>query len=290
MSKKRKLICVVASAALALSLTLVGCGGGGGSTDTNSTSDTSNSATNGTTADFTTVTPGVLTVGSDCDYPPFIQMNGAQPEGFEYDLMTAVADQLGLKLQYLPPQNFDTLLASVASGVQLDLGVSSFTITDDRKQLVDFSIPYFDSNQACVTMTNSSYTSAMDLNGLTVGAQSGTTGADWVRENLTDPGTVLKEFNSTSEVMAALVAGDLQGAFYDEPVAAEFVKTNYTNTHIVESIPTGEQYGIAVSKDNPGLLKALNDALVTLKQNGTFDQIFLKYFSDLTPPSIKPVS
>jgi len=255
---------------LSMSLALVGCNGGGGG---------------GGTGEMTTVTAGVLTVGSDCDYPPFIEMQGDKPIGFEPEMLQAIADEIGLELLYLPPQNFDTILASVASGNKMDIGVSSFTINDERKQLVDFSTSYFDSNQAAVSLKTSNYKSAMDFDGLVVGAQSGTTGADWVRENL-GPGTTLKEFNQASELMASLSAGDIQGAFFDEPAAAQYVATSYTNAHIVEAIPTGEQYGIAVSKDNPGLLKAINDAMVTIKKNGTFDEIFLRYFPDLTPPSL----
>jgi len=274
MSKRKKQLSVFASVMLAvvlsMSLALAGCNGGGPAR---------------TDAEMINVTPGVLTVGSDCDYPPFVQMQGDKPVGFEPEMMQAIADEIGLTLEYLPPQNFDTLLAAVAAGTKMDVGVSSFTIDDTRKKLVDFSIPYFDSNQAAVALINSDYKSAKDFEGLTVGAQSGTTGADWVRENL-GPNTTLKEFNVASELMASLAAGDIQGAFFDEPAAAQYVATSYTNAHVVEIIPTGEQYGIAVAKDNPGLLQAINDAMITIKKNGTFDKIFLKYFPDLTPPRL----
>lgn len=283
MSRSKKIISLIASMVLAMSLVLVGCGGGG----TGSSGSTDSGSANSGTSDggYTTVTAGALTVGSDCDYPPFIEMDGEKVLGYEKDLMDAIAEEMGLECVFLAPQNFDSIIAAVASNAKMDVGVSSFTITDERMELVDFSTPYFDSNQAVVTLTDSAYTNAQDLDGLTVGAQSGTTGADWVRENL-GAGTTLKEYNQASEMMAALVAGDIQGAFYDEPAAAEWVSTLYTNTHIVESIATGEQYGIAVSKDNPELLEAINEAMVKIKENGTFDKIFLKYFPNLTPPSL----
>ncbi|MCL2807609.1 MAG: transporter substrate-binding domain-containing protein [Coriobacteriia bacterium] len=264
MSKKRSLVGLAICLMMAISLSLVGCGGSSGGL---------------------TITPGVLTVGSDCDYPPFIEMQGGQPSGFEYDLLAAIADEMGLELVYLEPQNFDTLLASVAAGTRMDVGVSSFTITDERKQLVNFTIPYFDSNQAVVTMIDSSYTNAMDLDGETVGAQSGTTGADWVRENL-GPDTELKEFNGASELMASLVAGGVEGAFYDEPTAAFFVANTYTNSHIVQSIPTGEQYGIAVAQNNTELLNTMNEAMIAIKKNGVFDEIFSRHFPGVSPPSL----
>jgi ABC-type amino acid transport substrate-binding protein len=130
------------------------------------------------------VTPGVLTVGSDCDYPPFIEMDGDTPAGFEYELMQAVGEKLGLEVVYLTPQNFDTIIPSVAAATKMDIGVSSFTINDERLKIVDFCIPYCDSNQAVVALKSKGYNSAEDLRGKRVAAQSGTTGADWVRENL----------------------------------------------------------------------------------------------------------
>ncbi len=190
---------------------------------------------------------------------------------------------MGLQAQYLPPQNFDSLIASVAAATKMDIGVSSFTITDERKELVDFCDPYFDSNQAAVAMKGAGYTSAMDFDGMTVGAQSGTTGADWVRENL--PNATLKEFNQTSEGLASLVAGDIKCLYFDEPVAVEQVKTTYTDCEIIEVIPTGEQYGFAVSKDNAKLKDAVNKALRTLIDNGTYKEIFAKYFE--FEPTIK---
>jgi ABC-type amino acid transport substrate-binding protein len=130
------------------------------------------------------ITPGVLTVGSDCDYPPFIAMEGETPVGFEYELMQAVGTKMGLEVVYLTPQNFDSIIASVAAATKMDVGVSSFTINDARLELVDFCISYCDSNQAVVALQSKGYTSAEDLRSKKVGAQSGTTGADWVRENL----------------------------------------------------------------------------------------------------------
>ncbi|MDR1775397.1 MAG: ABC transporter substrate-binding protein [Actinomycetes bacterium] len=237
---------------------------------------TTNEEVEATTPTYTTIEAGVLTIGSDCDYPPFIQLDGEQPAGFEFDLMTAIGEEMGLTIKYLSPQNFDSILASVDQGTKMDIGVSSFTITPERQELVDFCDPYFDSNQACVAMKDAGYTKAADLDGKKVGAQSGTTGADWVKENL--PNAELVEYTQTSEALAALQAGKIEAAFFDEPVAAEQVATTYTDAAIIEAIPTGEQYGFAVSKNNTGLRDAVNQALQTVKDNGKYKEIFAKYF------------
>jgi len=227
-------------------------------------------------AEMVLIEPGVLIAGSDCDYPPFIFMEGEQVAGFEYDLLEAMCAEMGLTLRFLPPQNFDTILAAVDQGTKMDIGASSFTITPEREKLVDFSNPYFDSNQACVAMKSGNFTSAMEFDGKTVGSQSGTTGSDWVKENL--PNSTLVEYTSASEAMAALQAGKIEAAFIDEPVAAEQVAKTYTDAVVVEAIPTGEQYGFAIAKSNPGLLDAINKALQTVVDNGTYKEIFANYF------------
>lgn len=288
MLKRKSVLGIVLSLMLLLSLELVACE----NDDTNTDLSRAGSETANSTAikpEIKTVTPGVITVGSSCDYPPFIEMKGDKAVGYEQELLEAIAKEMGYELEYLPPMTFDSILAALASNSKMDVGCSSFTINEERKELVYFTTPYFDSNQAVVALVDSPYASAMDFNGKTVGAQSGTTGAEWVKENLKDEGTLLKEYSQAPELMAALVAGDIEGAFYDKHAAVEWLNTLYTNAHIVESIPTDEHYGIAVSKDNPELLQALNKAMKTIKEKGVFDEIFTQYFPDLTPPSLGAV-
>jgi len=272
MSVSKKLVVVIMALVLAMSMALFGCTGGGkgGTTTGGATSD-----------EIKLVKEGTLTVGSDCDYPPFILLEGDKPVGFEYDLMEAIAADMGLTLEYLPPQNFDTLLTSVAGGVKMDIAVSSLTITPERAQTVDFCTPYFDSNQACVVKGDSSYASAKDLEGKVVGAQAGTTGEAWANEHLA--GITMKPFNQTSEGLLALQAGEIEALFFDAPIAEYHIATNYPTMRIAEVIPTGEQYGFAVNKDNPALLAQINTSLNNLVADGTYEKIFKKYFPNLEP-------
>ncbi|MCL1847781.1 MAG: basic amino acid ABC transporter substrate-binding protein [Coriobacteriia bacterium] len=258
MSKFKKLVAVTAVLVLALSMALVGCSGG-----------------------KKLIKDGVLVVGSDCDYPPFIILDGDKPVGFEMDLMQAIADDLGYELEYLPPQNFDTLLTTLAGGAKMDIAVSSLTITEDRAKSVDFCKPYFDSNQACVVRGDSPYTKAKDLEGKVVGAQSGTTGEAWANEHL--EGITMKPFNQTSEGLMALQAGEIEALFFDAPIAEYHLATNYPTMKIAEVIPTGEQYGFAVRKGNKDLLEEINASLDRLIADGTYEKIFKKYFPNLEP-------
>lgn len=220
---------------------------------------------------------GKLYVGSDCDYPPFIWLEEGKPVGFEYDLMKAIAEDLGLELVYLEPQNFDSLPTALAGGGKMDLAVSSLTITDERLEVINFCTPYMVSNQAIVTKATSSYTSYADLAELVIGAQAGTTGLDWAIENL--PDATIKEYNQTSDGLAALRAGEIEALIFDEPVAAWQVQFGYTDCKIMEVIATGELYGFAVSKDNPALEAAVNASLKKLIDDGAYAILFEEYFN-----------
>ncbi|MCL2137014.1 MAG: transporter substrate-binding domain-containing protein [Coriobacteriia bacterium] len=275
MSVSKKRVSLAVSVILCLGLFLGACGNNGNGANNNGGEEE-------TTNELGLIEEGKLFIGSDCDYPPFIWIeDGTVATGFERELMEAIADDLELELVYLNPQNFDSLFASIATGGIMDLAVSSITITDVRKELVDFCNPYFVVDQAIVTLETSSYTSYADLEGKIVGAQSGTTGLDWATESI--DGAIIKEFNQTSEGMAALLAGEIDALVYDSPVASWHVNNNYPECHVIQIIPTGEQYGFAVSKDNPALQAAVNDSLGRLIENGTYASLHAKYFDfDIT--------
>jgi polar amino acid transport system substrate-binding protein len=125
--------------------------------------------------------------------------------------------------------------------------------------------------------TGSTFTSEADLAGKKVGCQAGTTGLDWAKENIKDAKIV--EFKTATDALAALQAGNVDAVVNDLPVTAALVKDQSKGLAIVKEIPTGEQYGFGVSKDNPELLKAINDALGTLKDNGEYQKIYDKWFA-----------
>ena len=265
MSLRKGALVVLLCSVLAASLTLVGCARNVGNL----------------------VKPGTLTVGSDCNSPPFISMEGTTLVGFEYELMQAIGKEMGLKVEYLAPQTFDSILVQVAAGVKMDIGVSSIAITSDRKKLVDFCLPYCVVNQAIVTLKADNYSSYHDLESKTVGAQSGSTGEAWALENISD--VTIKTYTQASGALLALLAGDIEAVVLDELVAAHLLaETTYSMCEIIHVAATAEQYGFAVAQDNPALRDAVNKALVKLKQNGTFDTLFRKYFPNVDPPPIKP--
>jgi polar amino acid transport system substrate-binding protein len=280
MPKARKFAELALAAGLVVALVaLAGCGG-----SQSQSSSTSSSTTASTTASaaptYKLVTPGELSVGSDLDYPPMEKLDGTTPVGFDVDLMTAIAKEMGLKVNYLPPQVFKELLASVNAG-KFDVVASSLTINDERKNLIVFTDPYFDSNQSIAMKAGSSYSGPSDFKGKKVGVQAGTTGEQWATENLKPAGATIVPFDGTSQAFAALQAGNVVAVVNDLPVTADLVKDPSKKLAIVKQIPTGEQYGFAVAKNNPGLATAINVALAKVKASGEYKTIYEKWIGPM---------
>ena len=263
----KKMVALVATGALAASLALFGCSSGDQGTTTSSTS--------GNDAGYTLVNDGKLTVAASLDFPPFENLNGDTPEGFEVELMGLLAEEMGLEINYLPSTKFDTIVPLIQTGGKADVGVSGITITDERLDQVDFTDAVCDVNQSITVLKDSGVTDVAQLEGKKVGAQTGTTGYEWAAENIKDVEMV--GFDEMTAVFLALQSGQIDAIAVDLPVANYYVKTAYTDCQVIKEIPTGEQYAIAVSKDSPELTKALNTALKAVRENGKYDELAAKW-------------
>ena len=262
---------------------LAGCGSASSSTGTSSTS-TSASTTSASQDTYTLVKDGQLTIASDLANPPldYTDTSTNEPAGFEVELMQAIGEKLGLTSVYLSPVKFDTIIPTIKQGGTADVGVSNFTITDERKQEIDFTDPYLDSNQGLVTAKTATKTTQDDLNSadVKVAVQAGTTGESWVEENL--PNATLASLDDPVQALTGVQTGRFNAAVADLPVVQYLVNNSFTDCQVSIEIPTGEQYGIVVSKDNPALTSAINDALAQLDQDGTLKDLKTKWFgSDL---------
>ncbi|KXB63919.1 ABC transporter substrate-binding protein [Olsenella sp. DNF00959] len=265
----------LASCGLGLAAGLAGCSAQGGG----SAGGTAGSATE---AGYTLVEPGKLTMISNFYFPPFVSMNAdtGDYEGFDVDLYKAVCEKLGLEPNILPTVQFDTIVPTIKQGGKADVSLGAVTITDKRLQEIDFSDPYLDSNQAIVVKQGSAATTADALNasGTQIAVQSGTTGEAWSRENL--PNATIVPLDDIIQCLTGIQTGLYAASVCDLPVASYEISSAYADLVIPDGgqIPTGEQYGIVVSKDNPKLTQAINDALVELQSDGTQDQIEQKWF------------
>ncbi|MCI9128722.1 MAG: basic amino acid ABC transporter substrate-binding protein [Eggerthellaceae bacterium] len=271
--KLKKLGALLGAGALVCALGLVGCSG------SDASSSSSAPASSGEAADeVVLVNDGKLTVAASLDFPPFENLEGEEAVGFEVDMMKALAEQMGLEAEYLPSTKFDTIIPLISAGGKADVGVSGFTITEDRKKEIDFTDVLIDSNQGVVVNPDSGYTSADDLAGKTIATQSGTTGYDWAVENI--PNANVVPYDEMTAVFSALQSNQADAIVADLPVVQYYVTNAYPEMQIIEEIPTGEQYAIVVSKDNPKLTEELNAALEELKANGKYDEIYAKWFGE----------
>lgn len=258
---------------------LAGCSG----SPATSSSSSQGAPSDASGSSYSLVQPGKLIVASDLANPPFDYVEEskegtAEPLGFEVDLMGELCDRMGLTLEYLPAMKFDAIIPLIKQGGKADVGVSNFTITDERKKEIDFTDPYVDSNQGLVTKADSALTTQDDFNqdGVKVAVQSGTTGASWVEENLPDATEV--DLDDPILALTGVQSGLYDAAVADLPVVSYLCTNSYTDCKVTIEIPTGEQYGIVVSKDNPGLTAALNDALAEVQSDGTMDELETKWF------------
>lgn len=253
---------------------LAGCGNSN-ATSTDSSSDAKSDEKKG----MTLIEDGKLTVVAELGFAPFEYMDEktGEPVGFDVDVINAVAEKMGLTASYLPNQKFDTLVPIIKQGGKADVSIAAITITDERMESVDFSEPYLDSNQAIVVAKGSSETEET-LNDASkqVVCQGGTTGDEWIGENL--PDAVRVPVDDVTAALTGVQTGLYQAMVVDLPVASYMLSQSFSDLQIVKEIPTGEQYGIAVSKDNPELTQAVNKALEDMKSDGTMKEIETKWF------------
>jgi polar amino acid transport system substrate-binding protein len=266
----------MAAASAAVIPALTACG----SSTSSSNSSNSSSNTSDSSDSYTLVEAGKLTVASDLAYPPMesVPDGGGDPVGFEVDMMKEIASRLGLTCEYLAAQKFDTIIATVKEGGKADVGASSFTITDERKEEIDFTDSFMDSNQALVTKIGASDTTEDSLNvaGKKIAVQSGTTGEDWAKENLSN--ATIVPLDDTIQALTGCDTGLYDAVVADLPVMKYECENSYTDLQVSIEIPTGEQYGIVVSKDNPGLTEAINGALSDMQDDGTMDNLETQWF------------
>jgi len=225
-----------------------------------------------------TLTEGKIIVGSDTAFPPFENVDNGETVGFDVDLLKAIGEKLGIDVEF-KTYKFDALITGLQAGTEFDMVASAMTITDERKEKIDFSDPYINSNQSLAVDSASTITKAEDLKkGDKVGVQSGTTGEIWAKKNLAPKGITVTPYDDILAAFGALSAGDIVGVINDAPISQDVVKDPARKAKVVAEIPTGEQYGFAFSKDSVALKDAVNGALAELKSDGTYTEIYKKWF------------
>jgi polar amino acid transport system substrate-binding protein len=224
-----------------------------------------------------TIKEGKLLMGSDTAYPPFENMENNKAVGFDVDIAEAIADQLGLQLEVISTA-WDGIIPGLKSN-KYDIIMSAMTITEDRKKQINFSDPYIDSDQSIAVVTGSPIKSEADLKDKVVGVQLDTTG-QFKAEEIQKAGGLkeIQKFDTILLAFQALEQGKVDAIINDYPVSQYICVTRGNKTAVVAKIKTDEQYGIGINKDNTELLNKVNDALQKVKDDGTYNEVFMKWF------------
>ena len=215
-----------------------------------------------------------LQVATDATWPPFEYVNTDTKaiEGFDIDVMTAVAEKAGLDIEFVNV-GWDPLLAGMAQGTY-DLAISSITITEERKKDFLFSDPYFAAGQMVVVgIGNTTITGSTTLSGV-VGAQIGTTGAFEVEKF---PAATLKTYDDIGLAVQDLMNGQIAAVVCDNPVALGYVGEYPDKVKTVGDVFTDEYYGIAAAKGNEDIVAKINTAIAALEAEGKFDELVKKW-------------
>lgn len=212
----------------------------------------------------------------DSSFAPFEYQNGSgKYEGIDVDLIKAIAEQQGFNIELSNP-GFDAALNAVQAG-QADAVIAGMSITDARKEIFDFSDPYYTSNILLAVKKGSSVKSYEDLNGMTVGAKNGTASYTWLSEHADQYGYSLRAFDEASTMYDSLNSGSIDALMDDEAVLRYAIKQGRKFETPIDGEKSGE-YGFAVNKGaNPELLEMFNNGLAALVKSGKYDKIVNKY-------------
>ena len=221
----------------------------------------------------------VYAVGTDAAYAPFESQNEkGEIVGFDIDVLTAVAKKAGIEVKFVNTP-WEGIFNNLAQGDR-DIIVSAVTITDERKQTMDFSNPYFDAQQLMAVKANSKIAKFDDLKKLKVGVQTGTTGDEVVSKLQGKTNPNIKRFESTPLALKELEAGGVDAVVADNGVVINYVTNNAGSKFktVADKAFAPEQYGLVVKKGNADLQGKLNKGLADIKGDGTYDKIYAKYF------------
>lgn len=263
MARRRTLRAVALVPALALLTAMAGCGGSGGEAK-----------------GVPLVQAGQLTTCTHLPYEPFQFRKGDKIVGFDVDLVDAVAKDLGVpqKIINIP---FETIQSGQALNVrQCDVAAAGMTITETRDKNFDFSDPYFEATQALLTKKGSGIDSFQQLKGKTLAVQEGTTGKKYAEENAAPLGVKLKTFPDLGLLLQEVKNGNVAAGINDNGVLYDYVNKN-PDMAVATEFDTDEQYGMGVRTGNDKMREKINEVLARLKDNGTYDRLYQKWFGKL---------
>lgn len=275
MSRPRSRFLATAVAGVALAaLALSGCASGGTPSGGES-SDGESSAD----AEAGYITPGKLTIATgDIAYEPYVvDDDPSSGEGFEAAIAYAIADELGFAAEDVEWVRTSFESAIAPGPKNFDFNIQQYTITDERKQAVDFSSPYYSASQAVVGINGGAADGVDSIDGLkdlTLGAMAGSTSAQTI-EDVIQPTVEPLLYGSNEDAVAAFNAGQFDAFVIDLPTAYLATAQYIDNSFIVGELPAGgvaDEWGVVLGKDSP-LTERVSAAIDALREDGTLEAI-----------------
>lgn len=222
-----------------------------------------------------------IIVGTSADFAPFEYKEDGEIVGFDIELIKEILKDQGYDKVEVRDMDFGTLIGALKQG-KIDVIAAAMTITEEREQEIDFSDPYYEADQSIIVRKNSNMQldKNQDLQNYSVGAQTGTTGAGWIEENLVNNGTMdeddFERYSKYTLALQDLINGKIDAIVLDKPVARAFERSE--DVKVISTIETGEEYGFGVKEGRDKLLEDINDGLNNIKDTETWDDLVAKYF------------
>ncbi len=268
---------------LVLAMLVAACGNSGTTSGSGNT-PTANPQTPTVTPPNDLLTPGTLTVGSDTTYPPqeYIDTNTGQPAGFDIDLITAIAQRMGLQV-HIVSTGFNTIIDSLVAR-RFDVVISAVTINADREKKVDF-VPYFNAGESLLVQKGNPHNikSVSDLCGLAVGVQNGTVEqtdlqtADKNCKAAGKPGINMTVLQDQTAVVQLLATNRVVATYQDSPVTDYYIKQNPGQFEVGGSVVNAAPEGIVIRKGDTSMFNAVKSAFDSLKADGTYTKLIDKW-------------
>lgn len=274
--------------ALAMTVALAGCG-----SSEKTAEDTTATASSGTgtedaadtessdaevSGESKVIADGVLTVGTNAEFPPFEYVgDDGEPDGFDMALIKAIGEKLNVDVE-IENMEFNSLVASIGS--KIDVAIAGMTVTDERKNMVDFSDSYYEAVQYVIVAADSEIAGAGDLEGKSIGVQLGTTG-DLIAEEI--EGASVSQYNKAVDAVNDLINERVDAVIIDKNPAMVFSEKFGDDIKIIAGAEfefEPEEYAIAMPKGDAALVNAVNQALAEIKEDGTFDELVSEYIEE----------
>ena len=270
----KKILFVAAAAAM---LAMTACGEGGSAVVTAPAKETEAKAaevkeTEAKAPELNTVEKGKLVMVTNAEFEPWEYMEGGKIIGIDAEIAEAIAGKLGLTLE-IENTAFDSIIPELASG-KGDIGIAGMTVTEDRKQNVDFTQTYAKAAQVIIVPEAADVKGLADLKDMKIGVAQGFTGDLLATEEFGDDH--IERYMKGMEAVQALSQGKIDAVIIDSQPAKAYVK-QVSGLKIVDDNISSEEYAMAVKKGNKELLEAVDKAITELKEDGTIDKIMDKY-------------